>query len=102
MLYSIAKELLALYSDNTESDYRQNSLNGNPDALVARQIYRCCSESAWYLIQGLVTCGKWWWSMMMMIRWRLASSRIGGFVIAVEDAVPEHQHYVPLDSIRSP
>ena len=58
MLYSIAKELLALYSDNTETDYRQTSLTGNPEVLAVRQIYQFCSEAAWYLIQGLVTCGR--------------------------------------------
>lgn len=57
MLFNIAKELLDLYKDNTEPDYRQNSLTGNPEALRVRQSYQYCSEAGWYLIQGLVASG---------------------------------------------
>ena len=57
MLYNMAKDLIVLYENNTEQDYRMNSLTGSPDLLKNRQIYRCCQEAGWYILQGLVASG---------------------------------------------
>lgn len=57
MLYGMAKDLLLLYEENTEKDYRMNSLTGHPELLKNRQIYRCCQEAGWYILQGLVASG---------------------------------------------
>ena len=57
MLFTIAKELLTIYNEHTDPDYRQNSLTGNHEAFYVRQIYQYCSEAGWYLIQGLVSSG---------------------------------------------
>ena len=57
MLLGMAKDLILLYEDNTEKDYRLNSLTGSPELLKERQIYRCCQEAGWYILQGLVASG---------------------------------------------